>query len=52
LIRNSVTTRTFKVGKNTFIIIKINQQATAKTRQGNALATNQVNVRIKKKKKH
>jgi hypothetical protein len=50
--RNSVTTRTFKVGKNTFIVIKIRQQARAKARQGNALATNQVNLQIKKKRKH
>jgi hypothetical protein len=49
--RNSVTTRTFKIGKNKFLVIKITQRAAAITRQGNALATNQANVQIQKKKK-
>ncbi|UFJ39200.1 hypothetical protein LOK74_14095 [Brevibacillus humidisoli] len=48
--RNLVKTKKYRVGKNTFIVIKIFQRAKAKTDEGNALATNQANVKIFKKK--
>ncbi|MBO8164433.1 MAG: hypothetical protein H0Z34_12035 [Brevibacillus sp.] len=48
--RNLVKTKKYKVGKNTFIVIKIFQRSVAKTEEGNALATNQANVKIFKHK--
>mgnify|MGYP001164408663 CR=1 FL=1 len=49
--RNLVKTKKYRIGKNTYIVIKIFQKATAKTDEGNALATNQANVKIYKKKR-
>ena len=36
----------YKVGKNHFFVIKIYQSAHARTENGNALASNAVNVKI------
>ncbi|WP_164553379.1 hypothetical protein [Brevibacillus marinus] len=49
--RNLVKTKKYRIGKNTYIVIKIFQKATAKTDEGNAIATNQANVKIYKKKR-
>lgn len=49
--RNLVTTKKYKIGKNTFIVIKIFQKSTAHSDEGNVIATNQANVKIYKKKK-
>ncbi|CAM5793902.1 MULTISPECIES: hypothetical protein [Brevibacillus] len=49
--RNNVRTYSYKVGKNTVIVVKITQAATAKSRTGNALAANQADVTILAKKR-
>lgn len=49
--RNLVTTKKYKIGKNTYIVIKIYQKSSAHSDHGNVIATNQANVKIIKKKK-
>lgn len=48
---NKVTTRVYKVGRNKFIVIKIYQRAKAISPNGNAIATNQANVKILRRKR-
>jgi hypothetical protein len=55
--QNKVKTYKYKIGKKTYVVIQITQSATAKSPWGNALASNQANVRVftkkkKKKKRH
>ncbi|BCJ86931.1 hypothetical protein [Effusibacillus dendaii] len=51
MTRTQVKTHRFRIGKKTFIIVKITQMATAKVKRGNALASNAANVQIVKKRK-
>ncbi|MFK7695648.1 hypothetical protein [Paenibacillus sp. HJGM_3] len=46
--RTHFKTFRFRIGKNKFLVIKIQQSATAKTESGNALASNALNVKILK----
>jgi hypothetical protein len=48
---NKVTTRVYKVGRNNFIVIKIYQKAKAISPNGNAIAANQANVKISRRKR-
>lgn len=49
--RNEVKTYKYRVGKNSYVIINIYQSAAAHALQGNALASNAVNVQVLKKSK-
>ncbi|SDX22469.1 hypothetical protein SAMN05444487_11258 [Marininema mesophilum] len=49
--RARIKTYRHRIGKNLYLIIKINQSATAKAEQGNVLASNALNVQIFKNKK-
>nr|WP_272509762.1 hypothetical protein [Paenibacillus chitinolyticus] len=51
VVHTKTKSYTYKVGKNTFLVIKIFQTAVAKTRNGNALASNAANVKVFKKDK-
>ncbi|WP_409344340.1 hypothetical protein [Paenibacillus sp. MBLB4367] len=48
MIRTHVQTYKHRVGKHTYLIVKIYQTATAKAKQGNVLASNAASVRIYK----
>ncbi len=50
MIRSNVKTYRYRVGKNHYIIIKVNQLAVGRTEIGNVLASNAVNVQILKKR--
>ncbi|UHA73587.1 hypothetical protein [Paenibacillus sp. 481] len=52
MTRTKVQTFKHKIGKNHFFVLKIIQHATAKAKQGNVLASNAVNVKVFKHKKH
>ncbi|MCC3379181.1 hypothetical protein ACFQY3_16960 [Paenibacillus farraposensis] len=52
MIKTRVKTFKHRVGKNKFLVVKIFQAANARTRNGNALATNALNIKISKRKKH
>ncbi|RCW48993.1 hypothetical protein [Paenibacillus prosopidis] len=51
MLRSKVETYKYRVGKNTYIVININQLAAANAEQGNVLASNALNVQILKKSK-
>jgi hypothetical protein len=51
MIRSKVKTYTQRIGKNRFLIVKVFQAAAAKTGNGNALATNALNIKISKRKR-
>jgi hypothetical protein len=44
--RNNVTTRHYRIGKNVYIIIRIEQSSTANAPIGNALVSNQADVNV------
>ncbi|GKS14147.1 hypothetical protein YDYSY3_51470 [Paenibacillus chitinolyticus] len=47
MVHTKTNSYTYKVGKNTFLVIQIFQSAIAKTHAGNALASNAVNVKLR-----
>jgi hypothetical protein len=49
--RTQVKTYKHRIGKKTYIIVKIFQTATAKANQGNVLASNALTVKIFKKRR-
>ncbi|WP_197081181.1 hypothetical protein [Gordoniibacillus kamchatkensis] len=49
MIHTRVKSYKYRVGKNHYLVLQIFQSAVAHTRQGNALASNAVNVKIAKK---
>ncbi|MEC0181542.1 hypothetical protein P4H61_08520 [Paenibacillus peoriae] len=52
MIKTRVKTFKHRVGKNKFLVVKIFQAADARTKNGNALATNALNIKISKRRKH
>lgn len=50
MTKTSIRKFKYRVGKNRYLIIKIVQSTVARTDQGNALASNAVNVSIFKQK--
>ncbi|MDQ8736373.1 hypothetical protein [Paenibacillus sp. LHD-38] len=51
MVRSSVKTVKYRVGKNNYLIINIYQTAEASAQQGNVLASNAATVQIFKKPK-
>lgn len=51
MVRSSVKTFKYRVGKNQILVINIFQSAAAKADTGNALASNAATVKIFKKEK-
>ncbi|MDQ0060105.1 hypothetical protein [Paenibacillus harenae] len=46
MLRSNVKTYKYRVGKNQYIIINIQQLASASAQDGNVLASNALNVKI------
>ncbi|WP_337100003.1 hypothetical protein [Paenibacillus sp. YIM B09110] len=51
MLRSNVKTYKYRVGKNKYLVIKIEQLASAKAFDGNVLASNALNVKIFKTEK-
>jgi hypothetical protein len=52
VIKTRVKSFKYRVGKNHFLVIKINQSVTARAHLGNVLASNALNVKIFKRRNH